>query len=110
MRERPIGRLAVAALVLVALECATVVSLSATGRRRDQQIHRSRPQSRLVAHELQLTDLAMSTGTSYTRHPSLADFFAAHSSHPNAMDPFPAGSVVGPPLQASRPTFRPRRR
>lgn len=109
MMERPLGMPALGTLVLIALELATVVVLSAASRRTEDHLGPSRSVNRLIARELQLTDLALSTGTSYTRHPSQADFFAAHGSHPSAIDHFPAGSVIGPPRQTPMPIFEPER-
>ena len=109
MSERPLGKCARATLALMMLELATVVVLSASSRYQERDHRRSSPVNRRTAQELQLTDLALSTGTGYTRHPSLADFFAAHSSHPSAIDHFPAGSVICPPRQTSMPEFGPDR-
>mgnify|MGYP001574642415 CR=1 FL=1 len=110
MSERPLGRFALAALALMMIELATVVVLSASSRHLAGDRRRSSPVNRRVARELQLTDLALSTGNGYTRHPSLADVFAAHGSHPSAIDQFPAGSVIGPPRHASMTAFGPERR
>ena len=109
MGERPVSGPALAILVLIALEVAGVAALSALSRGRERELRPSHPVNRRIARELQLTDLALSTGTSYTRHPSLADFFAAHGTHPSAIDHFPAGSVIGPPKHALTPDSGPPR-
>ena len=47
---------------------------------------------------LSLTDLALFTEAHYTRHPSLADWHTPFQSHPGALEHFPSGSLVPPPL------------
>mgnify|MGYP001186391825 CR=1 FL=1 len=53
--------------------------------------------SRLVA-QLRLTDLALFTEARYTRHPSQADLHSAFQDHPLALEHFPSGSLVAPPV------------
>lgn len=60
------------------------------------------PHKRELVERLELTDLAIWTEARYTRHPSQADFFAAHGDHPAAMEHFPAGSIVPPPVSPIR--------
>jgi hypothetical protein len=50
-----------------------------------------------VVHTLGLTDLCLSTEARHTRHPSQADWHTAFQSHPQALDHFPNGSIIGPP-------------
>jgi hypothetical protein len=97
MSTRPLGAPAWATIILLLVEIAMAVALAATGsaRIRDQQGARSI--NRRLVRELGLTDLALSSGTSYTRHPSQADLFAPHNEHPSAIEHFPAGSVLQPP-------------
>lgn len=45
-----------------------------------------------------LTDLCLFTEARYTRNPSMADFHAAGQDHPFALEHFPSGSMVTPPL------------
>jgi hypothetical protein len=52
---------------------------------------------RLVV-QLALTDLCLFTEARYTRHPSQADLFAAFQDHPLALEHFPTGSLVLPPV------------
>jgi hypothetical protein len=54
--------------------------------------------SRILVQELQLTDLCLFTEARYTRHPSMADLHSAFQDHPLALDHFPSGSLVSPPL------------
>ncbi|MGD2116145.1 MAG: hypothetical protein PVG07_13915 [Acidobacteriota bacterium] len=59
--------------------------------------HATRRHNRALVAELQLTDLALWSGSSYCRHPSQTDLFAPFSDHPAALEHFPAGSLVPPP-------------
>jgi hypothetical protein len=47
---------------------------------------------------LGLTDLAIWTEARYSRHPAMADRFAAFQDAPALFDHFPAGSIVAPPV------------
>lgn len=51
----------------------------------------------LVA-QLGLTDLALFTEARYTRHPTQADLQSAFQDHPGALEHFPTGSLVPPPI------------
>jgi hypothetical protein len=51
-----------------------------------------------LAARLQLTDLALFTEARYARHASQADRHAAFQDHPMALEHFPAGSLMPPPL------------
>ena len=55
-------------------------------------------QKAAVVKNLGLTDLCLSTEARYTRHLSQSDWHAAFQSHPLALDHFPSGSVLGPPI------------
>lgn len=48
--------------------------------------------------QLGLTDLALFTEARYTRHPTQADLQSAFQDHPGALEHFPTGSLVPPPL------------
>lgn len=54
--------------------------------------------NRALVRQLTLTDLALWTEARYTRHPSLADFFAPFQDSPAAFEHFPAGSIIAPRL------------
>jgi hypothetical protein len=43
------------------------------------------------------------TEARYTRHPSQADLHSAFQDHPFAMDHFPTGSLLPPPMLKGRP-------
>ncbi len=62
-------------------------------------------QTRLVRY-LRLTDLCLFTEARYTRHPAMADYFAAFQDHPTAFEHFPSGSLVQPPVTLQR-TYAP---
>lgn len=47
---------------------------------------------------LNLTDLCLFTEARYTRHPAMADRFAPFQDHPTALEHFPSGSLVAPPI------------
>lgn len=51
-----------------------------------------------LAGQLGLTDLALFTEARYTRHPSQADLHSAFQDHPVALEHFPTGSFVTPPV------------
>ena len=97
MGGRFLSTLTLAACILLAIEIATATALAATALARHQSQQGTRDELRRLARELGLTDLALSAGTSYTRHPSQADIFAPHSEHPAAIEHFPAGSIIAPP-------------
>jgi len=96
---RFLSALSRATIALVAAEAAIAVTLAATGSARYRKQQPTREVNRLVVRELGLTDLALSSGTGYTRHPSQADRFAPHNEHPAAFEHFPAGSVLPPPAE-----------
>jgi len=51
-----------------------------------------------LASHLQLTDLCLFTEARYTRHPSQADLHSAFQDHPGALEHFPSGSLLPPPV------------
>lgn len=55
-----------------------------------------------MVERLGLTDLVLFTEARYTRHPSQADLHSAFQDHPFAMDHFPTGSLLPPPLLKGR--------
>jgi hypothetical protein len=90
-------------IALVVLEAVAVVALSIAGNAAGRAGDQARRSNRRLVHEMLLTDLALSTGTSYCRHPSQADLFAPHGGQPSAMESFPAGSIMAPPSVATPP-------
>ncbi len=48
---------------------------------------------------LHVTDLCLATEARYTRHPAMADRHAPFQEHPLALEHFPSGSLILPPLQ-----------
>lgn len=52
-----------------------------------------------LVRQLQLTDLALFTEARYARHPAMSDRFAAFQNHPMALEHFPSGALIGPPVQ-----------
>jgi hypothetical protein len=55
-----------------------------------------------MVERLGLTDLVLFTEARYTRHPSQADLHSAFQDHPFAMDHFPTGSLLPPPMRKGR--------
>ena len=51
-----------------------------------------------LVRSLRLTDLCLFTEARYTRHPAMADRFAPFQDHPVALEHFPSGSLVTPPV------------
>ncbi len=51
-----------------------------------------------IVKALRLTDLCLFTEARYTRHPSMADLFSPFQDHPLALEHFPSGSLLPPPL------------
>lgn len=78
-------------LVLIAL--ALLVHATAHSQRAEPR----RATTQQLVRVLGLTDLALFTEASYTRHPSQADVHAAFQDHPLAFDHFPSGSWVDAP-------------
>jgi hypothetical protein len=56
------------------------------------------PPAQAAARADQLTDPALFTEARYARHASQADRHAAFQDHPMALEHFPAGSLVLPPM------------
>lgn len=83
-----------AALLLVLLDSGRLASARAAARQ----------PALVLAKALQLTDPALFTEARYARHLSQADRHAAFQDHPLALEHFPAGSMVPPPIPA---TIRP---
>ena len=52
-----------------------------------------------LVHDLGLTDLSLFTDARYTRHPTQADLHSAFQDHPLALDHFPSGSLMAPPIE-----------
>ena len=90
-------------ILLVVVEIVAVLLLSAAGSAGERCRRQTTDANRRLVRELLLTDLALSTGTSYTRHPSQADLFAPHNEHPAAIEHFPAGSIIQPPAAPAVP-------
>lgn len=91
-----------ATIVLLVFEVILLAALPVLASSRHRGDRAAVEANRALARTLQLTDLALAPGTSYSRHPSQADLFAAHGDHPAAIEHFPAGSVIQPPDRPPR--------
>lgn len=98
MGDRCLGTASLATAALLTLETAMAVVLATSAHLREREQWQTHERNRLLVKELGLTDPALAPGTSYSRHPSQADLFAAHSEHPAIIEHFPAGSIMPPPV------------
>ena len=80
--------LGVLALALLLLDAGRLASERTAARQRGQALART----------AQLTDPALFTEARYARHASQADRHAAFQDHPVALEHFPAGTLMPPPL------------
>lgn len=51
-----------------------------------------------LLRSLHVTDLCLVTEARYTRHPAVADHHAPFQEHPLALEHFPSGSLIQPPI------------
>lgn len=59
---------------------------------------RQQPKGGKLLRDLQVTDLCLTTEARYTRHPAMADRHAPFQEHPLALEHFPSGAMILPPL------------
>jgi len=78
-------------VIILLMLLHTRLSQSASG---PERLERAR-----LVKSLRLTDLCLFTEARYTRHPAMADRFAPFQDHPAALEHFPSGSFVTPPVQ-----------
>lgn len=90
------GDLALASLLAGALLLALTLGHGALARK---HAHADLRDTQEWARQLQLTDLALFTEARYARHPAMTDRFAAFQNHPMALEHFPAGALIRPPVQ-----------
>jgi hypothetical protein len=57
---------------------------------------------RIMARALKITDLCLFTDARYIRHLSQTDLNTPFQDHPGALEHFPSGSLVSPPLTLTR--------
>ncbi len=75
-------------LVTSVLLHAALTQIDAQERLRD---------TRELAREWALTDLALFTEARHARHPAMTDRFSAFQNHPMALEHFPTGALIRPP-------------
>ncbi len=64
------------------------------------ETHRNRISAeRSLVRTLAVTDLCLFTEAPYTRHPSQTDLHSPFQDHPMALEHFPSGSLVSPPIR-----------
>lgn len=78
----------------LAVELLLVLCLALLASRHGRSESERRQDASKLVQALDLTDLAIGSGTSYARHPSTADVFAPHSEQPGSFEHQPAGSIV----------------
>ncbi|MDW7773938.1 MAG: hypothetical protein SCH71_13705 [Desulfobulbaceae bacterium] len=86
-----------AEIVLLAVLCFSSYPL------RQAKLYISLEDKKSLVQHLALTDFAIWTEARYTRHPSQTDFFSPFQEFPSALEHFPAGSVIAPPIGIRRP-------
>jgi len=75
-----------------------LLSLMLDSRRLSERHAITLPPALAAARADQLTDPALFTEARYARHASQADRHAAFQDHPLALEHFPAGSLMPPPV------------
>jgi len=85
-------------LILTTLNLLVCVLLALHARASAAGAGALRLPSRELVRNLQLTDLCLFTEARYTRHPAMADRHAPFQDHPCALEHFPTGSLVTPPV------------
>ena len=83
-------------IVFVEVVVLTLLIIAASLSRRQMESGLTAKQK--LVKDFMLTDLALWTETRYTRHPSQADLFTPFQDFPSAIEHFPAGSLVVPPM------------
>lgn len=84
--------------LLLALNLLLLAALVLDAGVRSSGLSARRTESRTLVRQLKLTDLCLFTEARYTRHPAMADRHAPFQDHPLALEHFPSGSLVSPPV------------
>ena len=96
-------RKSTAYLLFFALNAAGLLLLLVLQPSAGSSAHMNSAEEKLrLVRELTLTDLCLFTEARYTRHVSQADLHSAFQDHPAALDHFPSGSMLLPPLHLQR--------
>jgi len=91
---RPSSRLGLAALAAALAVAGCLLHARSLGA------PERRAASAALVARLGLTDLALFTEASYTRHLALGDRLAPFLDHPQAREHFPSGALTAPPAPA----------
>jgi hypothetical protein len=84
---------------LLVLLIGFVVTIVDATIQSERSLLQARQTTELVSR-LGLTDLALFTEARYTRHPSQTDIHSAFQDHPGALEHFPSGSLIQPPMRS----------
>ena len=84
--------------LVTSLQLLLLVLIALHARGSGNRLESERLERGSLVRTLQLTDLCLFTEARYTRHPAMADRFSAFQDHPVALEHFPSGSLVTPPL------------
>jgi hypothetical protein len=85
------------------IACLSLLLAGFTATIVDTVLQSGQPPSRIrnaadLVGRLGLTDLALFTEARYTRHPTQSDIHSAFQDHPGALEHFPTGSLLPPPM------------
>jgi hypothetical protein len=83
---------------IVALEVMVLILLFVTISQSAKNMQPALMARQKLVSAFMLTDLSLWTETRYTRHPTQSDFFTPFQDFPGAIEHFPAGSIVFPPM------------
>ena len=83
---------------IILVEIVVLALLFVTASISERNMKPERAANRELVRHFMLTDFSLWTETRYTRHPSQADRFSPFQDFPAAIEHFPAGSILPPPL------------
>ena len=85
-------------LLYLVVNITLLALLSAYSFHKEKGSRRALEEKREMVRQYQLTDLCLFTEASYTRHLSVADRHTPFQDGPMALEHFPSGSILAPPL------------
>jgi len=84
--------------IVVALGAAAFGLMMAHAHHRNGNAGFGLKEKAMLVERLELTDLCLFTDARYARHPSMADLHTPFQDSPMAMEHFPSGTLILPPL------------